>query len=447
MPQDLRERHQKQLQQLQAALRGNRQALRVKKKTISNLFRYEDRQGSSSRQIDLSGFDQPLFLDQTQLTLDVQGLTTFERIVDFVHPFGLAPVVTPELKHITIGGAVVGVGIETNSYRHGFVHDSLLEAEVLLSDGSVVTCSPRKHPDLFYGLPNSYGTLGYILSAKIRLRSAKPFVNLTTTAFTGVRQLLAAMHQAVSNRQVDYIESLAYSPGELYLTTSQETDTPHDPATIYGPAVFYRQISRPGKLCLSTVNYLFRYDPEWFWGLGDSAFYRGFRLVAPRALRNSGFYARYYRRQKQLSAWLPFLREDDQLEKLIQDWEVPWDQSEALLSFALSNLDLNGKPLMAAPLKTPALASCYPMRDQLYLNLGSYNYVRRRAGQRPYHHTRIIDDFCFSRGGIKMLYSATFLAPDEFDRIYAGDAYALLKRKYDPQGLLPTLYEKAVKAR
>jgi hypothetical protein len=56
-----------------------------------------------------------------------------------------------------------------------------------------------------------------------------------------------------------------------------------------------------------------------------------------------------------------------------------------------------------------------------------------------------MDDFCFGHGGIKMLYSSTFLDRAEFDRIYNGEAYGKLKSKYDPKQLQPSLYDKAVR--
>lgn len=34
--------------------------------------------------------------------------------------------------------------------------------EVLLANGTVVTCSRELHPELFLAIPHSYGTLGYV---------------------------------------------------------------------------------------------------------------------------------------------------------------------------------------------------------------------------------------------------------------------------------------------
>jgi len=169
---------------LAGQLAGRRGEVGIRKRTSSNLFRYAPRARAGSK-LDLSGFDHILELDAQARTLEVEGLATFEAIVDHTLPHGLAPLITPELKHITIGGATVGIGIESNCFRHGFVHDGLMEAEVVLADGRIVTCTAaNEHADLFRALPNSYGTLGYILRAKIRLMPAAPYVHLHTVEFS-----------------------------------------------------------------------------------------------------------------------------------------------------------------------------------------------------------------------------------------------------------------------
>ena len=106
------------------------------------------------------GFDGVLSVDAEAKTADVLGMTTYEHLVDATLPYGLMPLVVPELKTITLGGAVAGVGIESTSFRNGFPHESVLEMDVLTGDGRVVTASPtNEHADLFKAFPNSYGTL------------------------------------------------------------------------------------------------------------------------------------------------------------------------------------------------------------------------------------------------------------------------------------------------
>ena len=120
-------------------------------------------------------------------------------------------------------------------------------------------------------------------------------------------------------------------------------------------------------------------------------------------------------------------------------------EDAALTRFAMSEVDLAGKPWIVTPIRTRATPTLYPVRpDTLYYNFGCYCQVKKRPDKGNYYYTKIIDRTCFDLGGIKMLYSSTFLPESEFKRIYNGAAYAALKKKYDPGGALPTLYQKCV---
>src|SRR5438128_12150746 len=129
--------------------------VRVRKPT-SNLFRPRAAGGSSP--LDATGFDGVLSMDSAARTADVLGMTTYEHLVDATLPHGFMPLVVPQLKTITLGGAVTGLGIESTSFRNGTPHESVVEMDVLTGDGRIVTCSRTQNSDLFYGFPNSYGT-------------------------------------------------------------------------------------------------------------------------------------------------------------------------------------------------------------------------------------------------------------------------------------------------
>src|SRR6185312_6671247 len=179
-----------------ARLRSNWQSgaghVQLAKSTISNLFRYEPR-GATARRISLRDFNNVLEIDAKAQTAEVEGLTTYETVVRACLAKGFLPLVAPELKHITVGGATVGIGIESTCFRYGFVHDGLIEADVLLPSGRVVTArADNEYSDLFAALPNSYGTLGYILRAKIALHQAAPYVHLHMQRFNKIPEYLDA---------------------------------------------------------------------------------------------------------------------------------------------------------------------------------------------------------------------------------------------------------------
>jgi len=417
--------------------------LRLAKATVSNLFRYQPR-AAATRRLSLGAFDEVIGLDAERRVLEVEGLATFETIVAHCLERGFLPLVSPELKHITVGGATVGIGIESTCFRHGFVHDGLLAADVLLPGGTVVTCTAdNEYSDLFHGLPNSYGTLGYILRAEIALQRAAPYVHMTIERFADPRTFLAAMRNATERSDVDFAEGLFFEDDRYFLLLGRFADVVPRVDGILRRHVFYKLVQERADIYLATADYIFRYDPEWFWNIPDTRFHALFRRYAPRRFRNSAFYTRHMARSRALRRWLGGSQSRD-TEPLIQDWEVPWRHAEELVRFCLANVSLGGgRPWAAVPIRTPRRATLYPIAPgELYFNLGSYCQVRRAPGRETYHYTKIMDRKCFELDGIKMLYSSTFLDEREFDARFNGAAYRDLKRKYDPEGNAPTLYAK-----
>ena len=155
--------------------------VRLAKRT-SNLFRSRAR--TTVPGLDVGGLDAVLAVDAGARTADVQGMTTYEHLVDATLPYGLMPTVVPQLKTITLGGAVSGLGIESSSFRNGLPHEAVRELEVLTGAGEIVLARPDgPHADLFRAFPNSYGTLGYALRLLIELEPVRPFVRLRHLRF------------------------------------------------------------------------------------------------------------------------------------------------------------------------------------------------------------------------------------------------------------------------
>ncbi|PRC44208.1 FAD-linked oxidase, partial [Mycobacterium sp. ITM-2017-0098] len=176
-PTDARSAHAEGVQRLLASYRAIPVDATVRlAKPTSNLFRV--RAKSSAPGLDTSGLTGVISVDPDARTAEVAGMCTYEDLVAATLPYGLSPLVVPQLKTITLGGAVTGLGIESASFRNGLPHESVLEMDILTGAGEVVRASPDQHADLFAAFPNSYGTLGYSVRLKIELESVKPFVAL-----------------------------------------------------------------------------------------------------------------------------------------------------------------------------------------------------------------------------------------------------------------------------
>ena len=193
--------------------------LRLAKRT-SNLFR--DR-AAPRRRLDLSAFGHVLAIDREAMQFDAEGLVSYEDLVAATLPQGCMPAVVPQLKTITVGGAVAGVGIEATSFRHGLVHDTLTEIEVLLPDGQIVTASASNaHRDLFFGFPNSYGTLGYALRVRARLLPVKPYVQVRHLRHSNPAAFIADLTAHCAG-DADFVDGVVFGPREQVVSPASST--------------------------------------------------------------------------------------------------------------------------------------------------------------------------------------------------------------------------------
>ena len=139
------------------------------------------------------------------------------------------PLVVPQLRTITLGGAVSGLGIESTSFRSGLPHESVVEMDVFTGAGEVVTTRPGD--DLFDAFPNSYGSLGYATRLRIELEPVRSHVALRHVRFDDAGLLAKTIAMITETReyageQVDGIDGVAFEPGEYYLTLARWSDHP-----------------------------------------------------------------------------------------------------------------------------------------------------------------------------------------------------------------------------
>ncbi|GMH53784.1 hypothetical protein TL16_g01530 [Triparma laevis f. inornata] len=169
----------------------------------------------NSTKINVNLFD-ILELDEKEMSLKVEPMVNMGQITHFLVPKNLTLPVLPELDDLTVGGLLMGVGIETSSHKHGLFNDNVLAAEVVLADGSLIKCSKKENRELFDALPWSYGTLGLLVSVTLKISRCKPFVRVEywpcKTHGKGVEVYRKFSEE---KKPQDFVEALAYSHEEM----------------------------------------------------------------------------------------------------------------------------------------------------------------------------------------------------------------------------------------
>jgi FAD binding domain-containing protein/berberine-like enzyme len=143
-------------------------------------------------------------VDPIARTATVQGGCTWGDVDHATHAFGLAApggvVSTTGVGGLTLGG---GTGHLTRSF--GLTVDNLLEADVVLAEGTFVTANDQQNDDLFWALRGGGGNFGVVTSLTFRLHSVDMVV---------AGPMLWPLDQAAEALRM-YEQLLAGAPDEL----------------------------------------------------------------------------------------------------------------------------------------------------------------------------------------------------------------------------------------
>jgi FAD/FMN-containing dehydrogenase len=415
-------------------------------KDTSNLFR--DRNEGSKHRLDLHEFSHVIEVDPAAGWVDVEGLCTYEDLVAATLPRGVMPAVVPQLKTITVGGAAAGVGIEATSFRQGLVHDTLLEMDVLLPHGDVVTCTPtNEQRDLFFGFPNSYGTLGYALRLRVRVLAVKPFVRVEHARVHDA----AAFFDLLAARcagSADFVDGVVFNADEFVVNTGTFVGAAPWCSDYTFERIYYKSLLEKEVDYLTVHDYLWRWDTDWFW---CSKNLHAQNPVVRRLLGRQRLNSRTYTRVMRLNARLGLTRKWARLrgrfpESVIQDVDIPLARAPEFLAFFMREIGV--RPIWVCPIGPAQHGNefpLYPLHNAgLYVNFGFWDVVESTTAFEPGHFNRLIEHKVLELGGIKSLYSESYFDRATFERAYAIEKYRVLKAKYDPQRRALDLYDKCV---
>uniref|UniRef100_A0A0N5AGJ0 Delta(24)-sterol reductase n=1 Tax=Syphacia muris TaxID=451379 RepID=A0A0N5AGJ0_9BILA len=388
--------------------------------------------------------------------VNVEPLVTIGHLVKALYTRGYSLPVVPELDSLTVGDLIDGCGIGSSSKKYGLFQESCLSFEMVMSDGSLITSSKVKsevtNPSnlaLFYGIPWSYGSLGILVSAKLRIIPLKSFVKLTYIPCFSEEILHDVISEEAADSDNDFVEALLFRKhfgvvvkGTMFdKIDSQDEDCAVTGAWCEEP--FYKHVKEIGDKrriyteYMPVLHYYHRHSRSIFWGLkkieyltNSCVFRHLFGWAMPPKMSLLKMFAThavqsYYRKHhvtqgilvplNHLNATIDFI--DAEIE-VYPIWLCPF----ALNPTTGFLRQTSGRRLM--------FCGICVYGDSLKCNAISLDNIKR------------IEQFVCSVSGFKMFIGKWCMSKSEFWDMFDSSLYDWLRLKYDCREAFPDVYEK-----
>jgi len=405
--------------------------IKLKKKDISHKVPKREGPKISVETLDVSDFDEIIHIDAERRICIAEPGVTFTKLVDAAIKYGLAPVVVPELKTITIGGAVSGGSIESMSYRFGGFHDSCLEYEVITAKGDKLICSPDNGNNLFFQMMHwSFGTLGIITLLKFRLIPAKPFVKVSYEKYRSLEEYKDAIWSHYTKEDIDFMDGIIHSPEEYVLSAGDFAGKAPYTHSYDWMRIYYLSTAKLKEDYLKTSDYFFRYN-------------KGVTNVHPKGFFSRLLFGRFINSNTTLKAANVFRKViPANIIPITVDIFIPFSKMEQFMEWYKK--EVNHFPLWCVPYKITHKYEWVSDEfagktdDELFLDIAIYGMRR----DNPEYYYEIIEKKLIELGAIKTLISTNFYSKEEFWGIWNKKNYDLVKRKTDPDNIFGCIYEK-----
>jgi len=369
-----------------------------------------------------------LDVNKDDMTVTVEPGVTIGHLNKVLVSQGVTLPVVPELDTLTIGGLLMGGGIESTSHKYGLFHDLCIEYHLVTADGEVVVVrEDNENSDIFAALPMSYGTLGFVVLAKLNIVKYKPFIRLT---YWSVSSLEAAMQvfERETKRETgnDSVEGIAYSKDSAVIMTGVFVDRDE---------VDWRKVNRMGLW----------YKP-WFYLYVEKFLHRSDDPPEVEYVPTLHFHQRHNKPCFWLAhEWLPWasgpiarlltgwaLPMNHQLLQLVRDTAIGGDMADncVLQDFILplpalkegvelSHVTTGLYPLWMVPAKMD-LRARGGKEDEIFVDLGVYGFSHdpKFAGREK--TLRKFELFTIEKKGFQALYAETLMSYEEFNTMFKG---------------------------
>ncbi|KAJ5080342.1 24-dehydrocholesterol reductase [Anaeramoeba ignava] len=473
--------HNKEVNKISRQIRKNyellskekteRRLVLYRKKGLAHITR-DDSFKKGYTKINIEKLNKIISIDTKKKIMQVEPRVTIEDLFDFTFHYGLIPKISPEFKGITVGGAVLGNGLESSSFKYGLFERIVTEMEIIIGNGDVIKISKDKNPDLFYAFPGSHGTLGILTLLTIELTDALPFVELKYRKFKDVKSGVNCLNDIMKENSCDFLDAIMFSRSNFIVIEGHMKIKTTFSMRFYWHEIFYRHVFQitqnnhnhnPHDI-LRLREYLFRYDRYGFWV--------GY-LEWSRTLKKRIIYG-WLQSSTLLFRMRTFWKYPDlEFSGFVQDYLIPIDNSEKFIDFAVEKIfvfpiwfcplnpntsNIQDKKRLIFSLHEEMILKSDEKKESekneknnnqnpFFIDIGIYGWPDPKGftGNYKYYFDDINREFekiTFELDGKKGLYSANYYSKELFWKIYDEKRYNQLRKEFQASKIFPDIYEK-----
>uniref|UniRef100_W5L1N3 Delta(24)-sterol reductase n=1 Tax=Astyanax mexicanus TaxID=7994 RepID=W5L1N3_ASTMX len=392
-----------------------------------------------------------LQVDTKRQVVRVEPLANMGQVTALLNSIGWTLPVLPELDDLTVGGLVMGTGIESSSHIYGLFQHICVAYELVLADGSLVRCTEKENSDLFYSVPWSCGTLGFLVAAEIRIIPARKWVKLRYKAVRGLDNICKTFSEESANKENQFVEGLQYSLDEAVIMTGTMTDDA-EPDKINRIGYYYKpwffkhveQYLKDDRVAVEYIplrHYYHRHTRSIFWELQD---------IIP--FGNNPLFRYVFGWMVPPKISLLKLTQGETIRRLYEQHHVVQDMLVPMknIKMALTRFhqDIHVYPLWLCPFilpSQPGMVHPKGNEDELYVDIGAYGEPKVKHFEAQ-ASTRQLEKFVRDVHGFQMLYADVYMERPEFWEMFDGTLYHKLRKELGCEEAFPEVYDKICKA-
>ena len=388
-------------------------------------------------------------VDPEKKTVLVEPNVSMGELSKALRSMGWTLPVIPELDALTVGGLLCGVGIESSSHRHGLFQHQCVALDLVMPSGEVRHCSASENSDLFKTVPWSWGTMGMLVSAELKIIPYTSHVRLEYHPFDQRAAALAFFQEAASNEQHDFVEGIAFRDDRYVIMVGERTN----------------------EVESTRVNRIGRWHKEWFFTYVEKILKKNAIHVEYIPLRD------YFHRHTRSLFWeiqdiVPFgnqawfryllgwmmppevallkrtqteeLRQLYEQNHVLQDLLIPISTMDEGLTLLKQHFDLRD-PLWLCPMRIfqsdAGQIKPAPTGEEMFVDIGIYG-IPLASDFEARQSTRAIEAWVRSVGGYQMLYADTYMTRLEFSQMFDHSLYREVRERHDLTATFPEIYDK-----